>query len=198
MAFLRRSDDNRAVLGVSLAVTGSKRDTLGVLIIGVNDDGPAAKAGLEEGNRIAGINGVNLKVDRADAGDSYVSSARYQRLQREMQKVKPGDDVTLEIYSDGRFKTMHLKASRASELEGNSRTMIFNGGQGRAAAGDQPRFHRAGSPRQRATRDGPGAPFAAGSARVAAGVAGWTTGRRPRDPVRAACASRGAAHRPPG
>ncbi len=128
MTFLRRSD-SRAVLGVSLAVTGSKRDTLGVLIIGVNDDGPAAKAGLEEGNRIAGINGVNLKVDRADAGDSYVASARYQRLQREMQKVKPGDDVTLEIYADGRFKTVHLKASRASELEGNSRTMIFNGGQ---------------------------------------------------------------------
>ena len=118
MGFMRRTDDNRAVLGVSLAVTGSKRDTLGVLIIGVNDDGPAAKAGLEEGNRIAAINGVNLKVDHEDAGDRYVSSARYQRLQREMRKVKPDDDVTLDVYSDGRFKTVHLKAGKASELGG--------------------------------------------------------------------------------
>jgi serine protease Do len=129
MGFMRRSDDNRAVLGVSLAVTGSKRDTLGVLIIGVNDDGPAGKVGLEEGNRIAVINGVNLKVDRADAGDSYVSNARYQRLQREMGKVKPGDDVTLEIYADGQFKTIHLKAGKSSEL-GGSRTIVLHGGQG--------------------------------------------------------------------
>ncbi len=130
MTFVRRNDDNRAVLGVSLAVTGSKRDTLGVLIIGVNDDGPAAKAGLEEGNRIAAINGVNLKVDRDDAGDSYVSSARYQRLQREMRKVKPGDDVTLDVYADGRFKTVHVKAGNASELGSNGRTFIVHGDEG--------------------------------------------------------------------
>ncbi len=135
MGFVRRSDDNHAVLGVSLAVTGSKRDTLGVLIIGVNDDGPAAKAGLEEGNRIAAINGVNLKVDREDAGDRYVSSARYQRLQREMRKVKPGDDVTLDVYADGRFKTVHLKAGKASELGGNSSTFIFRGNEGQMMPG---------------------------------------------------------------
>ncbi len=128
--FALRSDDNRAVLGVSLAVTGSKRDTLGVLIIGVNDDGPAAKAGLEEGDRIAAINGVNLKVDREDAGDRYVSSARYQRLQREMRKVKPGDDVALEVWADGRFTSVHLKAGKASELGGNSGTFIFRGTEG--------------------------------------------------------------------
>ncbi|HEX8725731.1 MAG TPA: PDZ domain-containing protein [Gemmatimonadaceae bacterium] len=130
MGFMRRTDDNRAALGVSLSVTGSKRDTLGVLIVGVNDDGPAAKAGLEEGNRIAAINGVNLKVDREDAGDRYVSSARYERLQREMRKVKPGDDVTLEVYADGRFKTVHLKAAKSSELAGNGGTFIFRGNEG--------------------------------------------------------------------
>ncbi|HEY5220254.1 MAG TPA: PDZ domain-containing protein, partial [Gemmatimonadaceae bacterium] len=122
--FMKRAD-NRAMLGVSLSVTGNKRDTLGVLIIGVNDDGPAAKAGLEEGNRIAEINGVNLKVDHADAGDSYVASARYERLQKEMTKVKPGDDVTLQVYADGRFKTVHLKATKASDIAG-ANTFIFN------------------------------------------------------------------------
>jgi S1-C subfamily serine protease len=125
--FMKRAD-NRAVLGVSLSVTGSKRDTLGVLIIGVNDDGPAAKAGLEEGNRIAAINGVDLKVDHADAGDSYVSNARYQRLQKEMEKVKPGDNVTLQVYADGRFKTVQIKTIKASDLAGNAGTFIFNGG----------------------------------------------------------------------
>ena len=124
--FMKRAD-NRAVLGVSLSVTGSKRDTLGVLIIGVNDDGPAGKAGLEEGNRIAAINGVNLKVDHADAGDSYVSNARYQRLQKEMEKVKPGDNVTLQVYADGRFKTVEIKAAKGSDLAGNTGTFVING-----------------------------------------------------------------------
>ncbi len=128
MGTMFRRDDNRAVLGVSLSVTGTKRDTLGVLIIGVNDDGPAAKAGLEEGNRIAAINGVDLKVDRADAGDSYVSNARYQRLQKEMEKVKPGDAVTLQVYADGRFKTVQVKTTKSSELTGSTGTFIFNGG----------------------------------------------------------------------
>ncbi len=124
---LFRTDENRAALGVSLAMTGSRRDTLGILIIGVNSGGPADKAGLEEGDRIAAINGVNLKVDREDAGDSYVAAARYHRLQREMAKVKPGDEVTLQVWAGGRFKTVHVKAGNASELAGNNRTIILNG-----------------------------------------------------------------------
>ena len=125
-------EGNRAMLGVSLAVAGSKRDTLGILIVGVTDKGPADKAGLEEGDRIAAINGVNLKVDREDAGDGYVASARYQRLQKAMAKVKPGDDVTLDVWAGGRFKTVHLKAAKASELGDGQNTFIFRdyGGAG--------------------------------------------------------------------
>ncbi|MDE3097818.1 MAG: PDZ domain-containing protein, partial [Chloroflexota bacterium] len=128
MSTMSQRERNRAMLGVSLAVTGSKRDTLGILVIGVTDNGPADKAGLEEGNRIAGINGVSLKVDREDAGDSYVANARYQRLQKEMAKVKPGDDVTLQVYADGRFKTVRLKAARASELGESGNAFIFRSG----------------------------------------------------------------------
>ncbi len=127
---LARPDGNRAMLGVSLGVTGSKRDTLGILVVGVDDSGPAARAGLEEGNRIAAINGVDLKVDRADAGDSYVANARYQRLQKEMAKVKPGDDVALQVYADGRFKTVHLKAGKASELGSGENVFIMHGDGG--------------------------------------------------------------------
>ncbi len=127
---LTQHEGNRAMLGVSLSVTGSKRDTLGILVIAVDDSGPAAKAGLEEGNRIATINGVDLKVDRADAGDSYVANARYQRLQKEMAKVKPGDDVTLQVYADGRFRTVHMKAAKASDFSGAGNTFIVRGDGG--------------------------------------------------------------------
>lgn len=128
--FMRGAEDNRAMLGVSLSVTGNKRDTLGVLITAVDDSGPAARAGLEEGNRIAQINGVDLKVDRADAGDSYVANSRYQRLQKEMAKVKPGDDVTLQVYADGRFKTVRVKTVKASELGSTQGVFIFRGNDG--------------------------------------------------------------------
>ena len=128
--FMRGADDNRAMLGVSLSVTGNTRDTLGVLITAVDDSGPAAKAGLEEGNRLAQINGVDLKVDRADAGDRYVANARYQRLQKEMAKVKPGDDVTLQVYADGRFKTVRVKTVKASDLGSTQGVFMFRGNDG--------------------------------------------------------------------
>ena len=42
-------------------MTGSSRDTLGVFVMSVEDGGPAAKAGIEEGTRIASINGVDVR-----------------------------------------------------------------------------------------------------------------------------------------
>ncbi|HET7631005.1 MAG TPA: PDZ domain-containing protein [Gemmatimonadaceae bacterium] len=134
MAGMSVWDSNRAALGVSLQVTGSKRDTLGILITDVNDDGPAAKAGLEQGNRIAAINGVNLKVNPADAGAEYVAQGRYQRLQDAMRKVKPGETVKLQVYADGQFRTVDIKTVKASEL-GNSGMVLFrDGGPGNFGA----------------------------------------------------------------
>lgn len=123
----RVDDDERAVLGVSLGSYGSKRDTLGVLIMGLDDDGPAAKAGLEEGNRIAAINGVDLRVSRDDAGDEFISGAKVRRLQRELEKVKVGDNVTLRIYGGGRVRDVQVKAVALSSLP-HRRTMIWGGG----------------------------------------------------------------------
>ena len=51
----------RAALGINTSSTGTLRDTLGLLVSSVMRGGPAEKAGLEEGNRIASINGVNLR-----------------------------------------------------------------------------------------------------------------------------------------
>ena len=100
--------DNRPALGFSLGNTGSKRDTLGVLVMSVSDSSPASHAGIEEGNRIAAINGVSLRVAREDAGDRYLGSSKVQRLQREISQRKPGDNVTLKVYSNGQFRVVSL------------------------------------------------------------------------------------------
>jgi S1-C subfamily serine protease len=109
-------DDDRAVIGVSLGSSGSKRDTLGVLVMWLDDNGPAAKAGIEEGNRIAGIGSVDLRVNRDDAGDEMIAGVKVQRLQRELEKLKPGDEVDLRVYSDGRVRTVKVKTVAASTL----------------------------------------------------------------------------------
>lgn len=112
-----RDMDERAALGVSLGSTGSKRDTLGVLIAGLDDDGPAGKAGLEEGNRVQSINGVDLRVGREDAGDGYMASSKIRRLQRELEKVKVGDEVSLKVYvGGGRTRDLKLKTVAQSDL----------------------------------------------------------------------------------
>ena len=124
----RSRDDDRAALGVSLGSSGTKRDTLGVLLIGVDDDGPAGKAGLEEGNRIQSINGVDLRVSREDAGDEYIGNSRVNRLQREMEKVKAGDEVTLKVYQGaGRVRDLKVKTVPMSDLPHRGNISIFGG-----------------------------------------------------------------------
>ncbi|MGH7654072.1 MAG: PDZ domain-containing protein [Gemmatimonadaceae bacterium] len=113
-----RDDSDRAMLGISTGGSG-RRDTLGLFIESITDGSPADKAGLEEGNRIASINGVNLKVAREDAGDSDMSGAMTSRLVREMRKIKAGDEVTLQVWSDGHYKSVKVKTVAAKELEAN-------------------------------------------------------------------------------
>jgi hypothetical protein len=117
-SFTWNSSENsdRAMLGISTGSSG-RRDTLGLFIESITDGGPADKAGLEEGNRIASINGVNLKVAREDAGESDMSGAMTNRLIREMRKLKAGDEVTLQVWADGHYKTVKVKTIAAKELE---------------------------------------------------------------------------------
>lgn len=122
----RRRGSDRAALGVSLGGNGSRRDTLGVLVVGVANEGPAAKAGIDEGDRVAAINGVDLRVASEDAGDSQASSARINRLNREMEKVKAGDAVDLRVYSAGQVRTVRVESVKASEIEGEG--FFFDGG----------------------------------------------------------------------
>jgi len=107
--------EGRAALGLSTQSSGA-RDSLGLLIVEVVSGGPADKAGLQEGDRIMAINGVNLKLAPGDAGEPDMRGLTTRRLVRELEKVKAGDDVKLSIYADGRTKSMTVKAARAGDV----------------------------------------------------------------------------------
>lgn len=125
---LREVDlDERPVLGLGLGTSGSQRDTLGVFVSGVTEDGPAEKAGIFEGDRIAAINGVDVRVRSEDAGDAQIASARIQRFRREISKAKPGDAVELRVWSDGGYKNVRVTLGKASDFR-NRRGMSFNFG----------------------------------------------------------------------
>lgn len=127
----RASMDDRPALGISLGSSGSRRDTLGVLVMSVGDSTPAARAGIEEGNRIAAINGVNLRVAGEDAGDRYLGGVKAQRLQREIAALRPGAEVTLRVYANGQFRDVRVKVARAGDLpRDRNRRMFFGGPDG--------------------------------------------------------------------
>ncbi|HWJ22354.1 MAG TPA: PDZ domain-containing protein, partial [Gemmatimonadaceae bacterium] len=107
---------DRAVLGIGTASFAGKRDTLGVLVQSVTSDGPAEKAGIEEGDRIAAINGTSLRLAAEDAGEPDMSGLMTRRLTREMGKVKAGDAVQLLVWKDGQRKTVSVKTVAADSL----------------------------------------------------------------------------------
>lgn len=106
----------RAVLGVALAPTGTKRDTLGVFISRVTPNGPAEKAGIVEGERIVSINGIDLRVNSADAEDDYASGLPQRRLTREVDRLAPGNPVNLRVYSGGRTRDVQVTLGKASDF----------------------------------------------------------------------------------
>jgi len=103
------SNEPRAIIGVSTTNAATSRDTLGVLVSTVRAGSPADKAGIEEGNRIASINGVSLRLSAADVGDDAMAGVLSRRLQRELDKLNPGDDVDLQVVANGQTKTMKIK-----------------------------------------------------------------------------------------
>jgi len=125
-----RANDDRATLGINIGVTGTSRDTLGVFVMGVEDGSPAAKAGLEEGSRIASINGVDVrgKNPRESGNDDYVifeQPTNLNRIEREMARVKPGDDVDLRVFYNNQFKNVKVKAARASDIPRRNRSVTI-------------------------------------------------------------------------
>lgn len=112
----REQDEHRGVIGVSIGGAGNMRDTLGLFISAVVTDGPAEKAGVVEGERIASVNGVDVRVPREDVEDMTAVAARANRFIREVQKVAPGGSVSLRVYSGGRYRDVSVRAVKSSEL----------------------------------------------------------------------------------
>lgn len=106
----------RAALGIELRPTGTRRDTLGVFVAAVTPRGPAETAGIIEGDRIAAINGVDVRSIAADVDDPYTNGIASHRLTKEVQKLTPGARVTLRVYSGARFRDVVVTAGRASEV----------------------------------------------------------------------------------
>jgi len=107
---------NRAALGIELRPTGTRRDTLGVFVAAVTPRGPAETAGIIEGDRIAAINGIDLRSAVSDVDDAYTNGIAAHRLTREVQKLTAGTRVTLRVYSAGRFRDVAVTTGRASEV----------------------------------------------------------------------------------
>lgn len=106
----------RPALGIQLSPTGTMRDTLGVFVSRVTPKGPAENAGIVEGDRIVSINGVDLRVNASDAGDSYAAELPSRRLTREVAKLTPGSVANVRVYSGGRTRDVQVTVGRASDL----------------------------------------------------------------------------------
>ncbi|MGH7618493.1 MAG: PDZ domain-containing protein [Gemmatimonadaceae bacterium] len=123
----RRVDD-RPTLGLNVASNGSNRDTIGVFVMGVEDTGPAAKAGIEEGSRIASINGVDLKSRKYDDDDLVIRRSNVNRLTDEVSRLKPGDVADLRVYYNGQYKSVKVTVAKMSDLPRSNRTIRIIGG----------------------------------------------------------------------
>ena len=122
--------DSRAVLGITVSTSGNARDTLGLLINSVVVGGPADRAGIVEGSRLAEINGIRLRLYPGDVGHPDAAEMMMRRLTNELRRVRAGDEVTLRVYADGRFRTVTVPTGDAAAVAS---------GRGRAAADDSER-----------------------------------------------------------
>ncbi|HKN66908.1 MAG TPA: PDZ domain-containing protein [Gemmatimonadaceae bacterium] len=126
----RNEMSDRPTLGLGIGATSSRRDTLGILVMFVDDSGPAARAGIEEGNRIAAIDDIDLRAGRDDAGDEFIANSKIRRLQREVSKLRPGDNVDLRVYANGDYRTVRVRVARASDLPRRRGFIISGDGMG--------------------------------------------------------------------
>jgi hypothetical protein len=117
----------RPAIGVQLSPTGTLRDTLGVFVSRVTPKGPAENAGIVEGDRIVSINGVDLRVNAADAEDGYAADLPVRRLTREVGKLSPGNVANLRVWAGGRVRDVSVTVGRASDLRESGFGMMMDG-----------------------------------------------------------------------
>ena len=116
----RRGGASRGAVGVSIGSAGNARDTLGLFVSSVVSGGAAEKAGIIEGERIAAVNGMDVRVPREDVDDAQSASARVDRFVREIQKTEPGKTVALRVWGNGRYREVSVTVQKAEELPGGT------------------------------------------------------------------------------
>jgi hypothetical protein len=117
---------NRPTLGMTLAPTGTVRDTIGVFVVRVVPGGPAERAGIIEGDRIVSIDGVSLKVNPADVDDPYAAGLPVHRVSRAVEKLAPGKTVTLRVWGNGRYRDVTVTTGRAGDVYKRQPFMIYS------------------------------------------------------------------------
>ncbi|MBT8063155.1 MAG: PDZ domain-containing protein, partial [Gammaproteobacteria bacterium] len=108
---VRRGDGKpKAMIGISIGetnengkVTGVSPD--GVYVLGVSPGGPAEEAGLKTGDVLTRLNGQTLEGGGKASTDKLVAI---------MDKVKPGDKVTVEYLRDGKKGKVDLVTEEMS------------------------------------------------------------------------------------
>jgi len=108
-------DDVPKILGATVSTSGTERDTLGLLVSAVTPGGPADRASIDPGNRLAEVNDVSLRIDQADVGRRQAQDAALRRLAHELRAVQAGDSVTLRVFAGGRFRTVTIQTARTVE-----------------------------------------------------------------------------------
>src|SRR5262245_23952085 len=110
------ADDARRILGVTVSLSGTDRDTLGLLISAVSPDGPADRASIGAGSRLSEINGANLRIDPADIGRRQAQDAALNRLAHELNALQAGDSATLRVFASGRARMVTIRTAKAPEV----------------------------------------------------------------------------------
>lgn len=182
LAFLT---DRRARLGISVDIRGDDdSDGRGARVVDVLEGGPAAEAGLREGDIITHVDGRSLSEPiGADAEQDFDldGSIPAQRLLALGRELEPGETVEVAYIRDGTQQTTMLEAEDLSERLRSSfgvRAPRFDAGELRGrleglAEGPMAwRFHHDG-PEGDVRVFGPG-----GDLRVLAGPDGGWTARR--------------------
>ena len=101
--------DARVLLGIEVSMSGTARDTLGLLVSSVVSGSPADRAGLQQRERIAEVNGMSLRVSREDVGSTDAQDLVYRRLARELEALRPGDAVSMRVYTGARARTLTIR-----------------------------------------------------------------------------------------
>jgi S1-C subfamily serine protease len=111
----------RALLGIEVSLSGTGRDTLGVVVSSVVPGSPADRAGIRQRDRIAEVNGMSVRVSREDVGSREAQEIVHRRLTRELGALRPGDAVTLRVFSGWRSRVVTLRVEETDEPESRPR-----------------------------------------------------------------------------